>query len=708
MNSADMKRLNSLMLKSLERAASREQFLRAELASEPELLKQALHMLKSGSPGTTVFVRSFAIGPGDTTSTSQPDVGRFDSVDPDQFLGKNYVLERVLGATASHIVYFARHAVAGHAVAIKLRKSASGDAAADKRFLEETQRLGGLRHPNLAAITDAGVLQTDQGDRLFHATEFIDGADIVVHTLGLGERDKIVMIRRVCEAVAYLHRSGVAHLDLKPGNILVEKASGFPKVIDLGVSKSIAAAGGPAAAPHSGIGGTLPYMAPEQIKGKPDAASDQYALGLILFQMLTNKLPRDMDPDGKDANGKTPDRIRDVEIITGEAKRLRQVLPGASPRLERILARALEREPGDRYAGVAEFSGALQCYLDDKPLPDEGVGVRTRLFVRRHRRLLAVSAMIVLALSAAWIAHAVRQEVANREAERRKTLNQQADDDNKLLSGDLDQALPTLLERYDHAREAFSTDGSWVDLEDMAYRARQLADRELLKQQDEVKSGARPALDYAAIEKWDAAAVRHAQELERLGCSTDRSLAVWYAVERRRADLAIERKEPDLARDLLNQASEVNERVRRLNPTLAAQQGQTIALSSADLASQAGEREEAIRWLDAAQADLDQLGLDLGLGSLNMQVLILKRRFRWAESEGERSASAADIAMTVDRTIPKGHQAAGLGYVKEAVDALATMRSALASPPEPEFNELVDRLDAAIVELRRKIPPVEP
>ena len=169
-----------------------------------------------------------------------------------------------------------------------------------QRFERESQVLGRLQHPGIAAIYQAGTADTGLGPQPYFAMEFVRG-----HTLldyadahGLSVRQRVELMARICDAVQHAHQKGVIHRDLKPANLLVDE-SGQPKVLDFGVAR--VTDGEMQATLRTDVGqliGTIPYMSPEQVQAEPgelDTRSDVYSLGVVLYQLLAGRLPYTID-----------------------------------------------------------------------------------------------------------------------------------------------------------------------------------------------------------------------------------------------------------------------------------------------------------------------------------------------------------------------------------------------------------------------------
>jgi serine/threonine protein kinase/Tfp pilus assembly protein PilF len=301
-------------------------------------------------------------------------------------------------------------------------------AVAAERFLRERRLLARLSHPNIARLLDGGL--DDQGSP-FLVLELVSGAPIDrwcdVHKLPLAAR--LVLFDAVCAAVRHAHSQLVVHRDLKPSNIFVDD-EGRVKLLDFGVAKLLSeepAESGSSALTVDAPPFTPAYAAPEQLEGRPaTTATDVYALGVVLAELLTGRRPtateqggasrlltRSVSAAAADARGSTPRKIR--RDLAGD--------------LGAVVARALEADPAERYASVEAFAEDLGRARRRQPIRarPSTIGHRLILFARRHRFALAsasvaLSALLVGLGVALWQARIAsgerdRAEASAREAE---------------------------------------------------------------------------------------------------------------------------------------------------------------------------------------------------------------------------------------------------------------------------------------------------
>jgi len=352
-----------------------------------------------------------------------------------------YRVTQELGRGGMGIVYRAERADGEFAqvVALKLlRRGFDGDDAT-VRFRRERQILAQLDHPSIARLLDGG-LHTD--GRPYFAMELVEGEPITTYcdrrTLSIDARVRLFC--RVCEAVQYAHGRLIVHRDLKPANIFVS-AAGDLKLLDFGIAKLLTDddAGESPELTRTGLRPLTPaYAAPEQLHGEPvSMATDVYALGVILFELLTARRPfasasSRLERLSLDAEPPRPSdaaiRDRDDAASIAEIAHARGMTPRAlaarlAGDLDAIVLKALRREPQRRYIGAGAFADDLERFLQGRPVAarPEGRRYRAGKFVGRHRVGIAVAVSLVLSLmgglaATAWQARAKTLEAQKAEA----------------------------------------------------------------------------------------------------------------------------------------------------------------------------------------------------------------------------------------------------------------------------------------------------
>ena len=333
---------------------------------------------------------------------------------PWQF-GKFRLLAR-LGSGSFGDVYHARDAELGRDVAVKMpRLAKSGDRG--ERFLREARHLARLRHPAIVSIFEAG--RTD--DTCYLACALLRGGTLRdrLSEGPMPHRRAAEIVVQVAEALAYAHREGVVHRDVKPSNILFDD-EGRPYLSDFGLAKSDAVEATLTA--DGALLGTPAYMSPEQLageNGRVDARSDIYSLGVVLYELLTGELPYQGHP-----------RMMLVQILNDEPRHPRRFDDRIPLDLESVCLKAMAKEPAWRYPSARALADDLRHFLDGRtvtarPLGRLGRGVRWC----RRRPLPAALAVGLLAACACGVAgvtwqwrraetHAARAALHQARAER--------------------------------------------------------------------------------------------------------------------------------------------------------------------------------------------------------------------------------------------------------------------------------------------------
>jgi serine/threonine-protein kinase len=295
--------------------------------------------------------------------------------------------------------------------AVKLLKPGLVERGGVARFLRERQILARLDHPGIARLLDGGLAADGTP---FFVLEHVEGEPITswcaARDADLGAR--LRLFGSVCAAVAAAHRSLVVHRDLKPSNILVT-AEGAVKLLDFGIAKPLEQADETRTVERAL---TPEYAAPEQIVGGGvTTATDVYALGVLLYELLTGRVPHPWTADA----GLFEFQRR---IVAEEPARPGALAAGSGLRvgrdLEAIVLKALRKEPGARYATVEALAADVERHLAGRPVAARG-GARTyraRKFVLRHRLALAAAAVVVLALAGGLVATAWQARRARAEA----------------------------------------------------------------------------------------------------------------------------------------------------------------------------------------------------------------------------------------------------------------------------------------------------
>jgi tetratricopeptide (TPR) repeat protein len=425
-DSSRWSRLEELFHAALEREpAERAEFLRAECGSDGELRARLERLLDSHarSPG---FLEPPAVPP-----LEGRQLGEFQLV-------------RLLGAGGMGAVYEAEQSSPRRRLALKVVRALPGAACDARRLSYEAEIMARLSHPNVAQIHAAGRLDDPGGMLVWFAMELVPGARTLVEHArerALALRQRLELFDRVCLGVQHGHQRGVVHRDLKPDNVLVD-AEGTPKVIDFGIARATGSDESfhtALASPRS-IAGSLAYMAPEQARGEPgaiDTRSDVYALGVILYELLTDRRPLDV-------RGKTLTQAIAM-IQTEPPVRPAALRPELAGDLEAVMLRALAKEPEERYATAGELAEDLRRFRSGLPVAARAPSFahQVRLLARRHRGAAAALAAIAVVLVGATVVSITFALRARRAAADERAARVHAERVSGLLEGILVAAHPS-------------------------------------------------------------------------------------------------------------------------------------------------------------------------------------------------------------------------------------------------------------------------
>ena len=358
-------------------------------------------------------------------------------------LGAYEIIEEI-GQGGMGTVYAARRADAAYekTVAIKLvRREVAGEGLL-RRFRSERQIVASLDHPNVAKLLDGGT--TEKGEP-YLVMEYVDGETLLDFCDGraLGVPARIRLFQQVCSAVQAAHQRLIVHRDIKPANILVDR-EGVPKLLDFGIAKLLDPDPALNAAVETGAFArvmTPDYASPEQILGRPiTTAADVYALGVVLYELLTGRLPYpdDTEPSAVIERALSPREAErpSAAVTTAEAagedeersQKRGETPAGLSRRLrgdlDAIVRKAIRSEPDRRYASAEQLSADLERYLTGQPVQARrgGFSYRAGKFIRRHRAAAAAAALVLLAIAGgiwATVRESRRARAAEARAERR-------------------------------------------------------------------------------------------------------------------------------------------------------------------------------------------------------------------------------------------------------------------------------------------------
>ncbi|MEV6770901.1 Stk1 family PASTA domain-containing Ser/Thr kinase [Nocardia sp. NPDC051030] len=267
-------------------------------------------------------------------------------------LSSRYELGEIIGFGGMSEVHKARDLRLGRDVAIKvLRADLARDPTFYLRFKREAQNAAALNHPAIVAVYDTGEAEIDGGPLPYIVMEYVDGdtlRDIVRGKGPLPPRRAMEIIADVCAALDFSHRNGIVHRDMKPANIMINRA-GAVKVMDFGIARAIADSSNPMTQTAAVIG-TAQYLSPEQARGEQvDARSDVYSVGCVLYEILTGEPP---------FTGDSPVAVA-YQHVREDPRLPSHVYQGVPRELDSVILKAMSKNPANRYQTAAEMRADL-------------------------------------------------------------------------------------------------------------------------------------------------------------------------------------------------------------------------------------------------------------------------------------------------------------------------------------------------------------
>jgi eukaryotic-like serine/threonine-protein kinase len=293
-------------------------------------------------------------------------------------LGERYSVDSVVGAGGMATVYLAQDHAFGRAVAVKVLHHALADSLGSERFAQEIELTARLEHSRIVPVHERG----EAAGLLYFTMRYFEGGSLRQHIERKGQLpipEAIAIARDVAQALDHAHARGVVHRDIKPANILLEQNNAF--VADFGIAQLVDVAGADRLTSKGVVVGTPEYMSPEQAEpdGRLDARSDVYSLGCVLYEMLAGEPPyranSRRDVLAKHASAAIPD----VSILRSTV----------TPAMRRVITRALQKSPADRFATCGELVAALDGAVQAAP---------------RARRLAALAAAVIVVAIAGIVA----------------------------------------------------------------------------------------------------------------------------------------------------------------------------------------------------------------------------------------------------------------------------------------------------------------
>jgi serine/threonine-protein kinase len=268
-----------------------------------------------------------------------------------RLLSDRYELGETLGYGGMSEVHRGMDTRLGRDVAVKvLRADLARDPQFQLRFRREAQNAAALNHPAIVAVYDTGEVQSDFGPLPYIVMEYVEGQTLreIVKTQGpISQQRVIEVMADVCAALDFSHKHSIIHRDVKPANIMINRA-GAVKVMDFGIARALGE--GQNVTQTAAVIGTAQYLSPEQARGEAvDARSDVYAAGCVLFELLTGEPP---------FTGDTPVAVA-YQHVREDPRRPSELNPQVSPALDSIVLKALSKNPANRYQSAAEMRADL-------------------------------------------------------------------------------------------------------------------------------------------------------------------------------------------------------------------------------------------------------------------------------------------------------------------------------------------------------------
>jgi len=423
MNPGDWSRLTDLFDRACQQSAStRDAWLRTH-CPDPAMRVEIDAMLRAFDSDP-----AFLETPIDPARAIEAIDARLGRTAPGSRLGP-YRIVREIGRGGMGVVYEAARddAEFERRVAIKVLPAAWSASALVERFRFERRVLAGLDHPSIARLLDGGT--TEDGVP-YYVMEYVDGRpiDAWCHERRLTVRQRVALLRAVCDAVEHAHQQLVVHRDLKPANILMTD-EGVPKLLDFGIATLLSEEGGTSLGlTRTGQGSFTPeYASPEQVRGeRVSTATDVYSLGVLAYRLLAGRPPYELK--ARDGQPLPPLEIARTicDVDPPPPSRVAPAADAAAVRgdLDTIVLKALRKDPRERYTAVLSLAADLAAWMDGRIVSATPPtwGYRVRKFAARNRGGVAAAAAIALAVVGGGITTAWQARIAAIErdkAERR-------------------------------------------------------------------------------------------------------------------------------------------------------------------------------------------------------------------------------------------------------------------------------------------------
>lgn len=329
-----------------------------------------------------------------------------------------FTIIRQIGCGGMGTVYEAQQELPLRRVALKVIRPGLVSRSLLRRFAQETRAMSQLRHPGIAQLLEAGATAVPGSPeaRPYFAMELVHGETPLAFAKRetLSTEARLELVARVCDALHHAHQKGVIHRDLKPDNILVQRSGEVlgsfagvldptvqPKILDFGVARFLEE-------PETGslrttfgqIVGTVPYISPEQAKGRSseaDIRSDIFAMGVIAYELVSERLPFDVRG--------MPVHAAIATMVGTAPKKLSAELPALRGDIETMIAKAMDADPLRRYQSAADFAADIRRFLRNEPIAARAPSAPyvLRKFVQRNRKLVFTASTAIVVLIASLV-----------------------------------------------------------------------------------------------------------------------------------------------------------------------------------------------------------------------------------------------------------------------------------------------------------------
>jgi eukaryotic-like serine/threonine-protein kinase len=419
-DTARWEQLQSLFHRAIDLPAAQRDALLARECADAEMRAEVHALLEEDARSASLLDEGVARLADRVLGTAVPPLI------PKQPLGR-YRIKSVLGEGGMGVVYLAERIDLGTLVAIKILRDGWLSPARRERFANEQRTLAQLTHPSIARFYDADTLP--DGTPWF-VMEYVEGIPLTdycsAHHMPL--RERLTLLRTVAEAVQYAHRHLIIHRDLKPSNILVRQ-DGTVALLDFGISKQMESVDVPTDHTRTGVRFMTPaYAAPEQMRGGQSGVhTDVYSLGVVLYELLTGRLPYDLahrSPSEAETMVREHEAVKPSAVArrvaqhTAERSRIPSASKVAWADLDVLCLTAMHKDPQRRYRSVEALIRDIDHFLRGEPLEarPESLPYRAGKYVTRHWRGIGATAAALAAVVALVTVYTVRLASARTAA----------------------------------------------------------------------------------------------------------------------------------------------------------------------------------------------------------------------------------------------------------------------------------------------------